>query len=127
MREVTIAGKSYVFKYAIPDREPIEVKLGKSLWDAMTSGMLTDQATIIWAGLKHADRKLTPGGVITLLEQHLEKEDDYVESILRPAYWALLEGKLLGRYNRDEMIRLWGDPDAPAGDGPKSVAAGQNP
>jgi hypothetical protein len=128
MREIVIAGKEYVLRYRLSDREVIEEKLGgKALWDAMTSGTLKDQATLIWGGLKHADRKLTPGGVIALLEQHLEKEDDYVESILRPAYWALLEGKLLGSFNPAEMKRLWGDPDAPKGEAPKAVAAGQNP
>jgi hypothetical protein len=126
MREVQIAGKTYVLAYKLSDREPIEKACEKPLWDAMTSGLLVDQATIICFGLRHADRKITPNGVIALLEKHLEQNEDYSTDVLRPAYWAAIEGKLLGAYNRDEMVRIWGDPDAPKGVAPKTVAASQD-
>lgn len=128
--QVDIAGKTYTLRYRLADRREIELKSEKGLWSTMTSGVLEDQAIVVWAGLAHSDRKLTPRGVIELFEAHLEAGGDYYP-VLKKAIWCLIDARVLGDVNRAELMRILGSPDEeeqkPAGDAPKdTVVAGQN-
>lgn len=52
----------------------IEKKCGKPLMkiEGITDGMLTmdETATIIWAGLAHEDKELTPDKIMDLIDEH---------------------------------------------------------
>jgi hypothetical protein len=57
----------------------IEKKYGKPLMkiEGMQDGMLTmdETATIIWAGLAHEDKELTPDKVMDLIDDHSNLRD----------------------------------------------------
>lgn len=57
----------------------IEKKYGKPLMkiEGMQDGMLTmdETATIIWAGLAHEDKELTPDKVMDLIDEHSNLRD----------------------------------------------------
>jgi len=89
-------------------RDEIESKLGKGLLEAMFSGQVKDQATILWGGMKHSDRKLTPGGVMRILQDHSDQGHDY-DPVLKAAMRIVFESRVLGTYNDVELNRLLAD------------------
>lgn len=116
---VVIAGKSYTLRYTLSARRDIEEKTEKNPWEAIKSGLLSDQVAILWAGLKHADRKLTTGAVQDLLEKHVDGGDFY-DPIMRAAYGALVASRVCGKVNLVEFERIWKD----AGDDDEGKAPG---
>lgn len=92
---VTIAGKESTLKYPFGVRSEIEKRTEKSLWDACFSGLIDDQVVILWAGLKHADKKLTPEILMKQLEAHVEATGKPVDEILLTAIEAALKSKLV--------------------------------
>jgi hypothetical protein len=118
---VVIAGKEHRLRYTLSARSDIERVTEKNPWDAMKSGLLSDQVAILWAGLKHADRKLTTGGVLDMLERHVEGGDDY-DPIMRKAYGALVASRALGKVNLEEFERIWKDSEEGEGKAPAGPA-----
>jgi hypothetical protein len=110
---VTIAGKDYALKYRAQEAVEIEKRSGKSLIAAILSGELNDSATILWAGLKHLDKKLgSPDAVVDILQKHLESDDSAsCTPIFKAAARCVLASKLLGgpeEVNVTEFERLLG-------------------
>lgn len=103
---VSIAGEDYTLRYRLSDREEIEKRAGKTLWDAVFSGLLQDQAVVIWAGIRHERKKLTPAAVIDLLELHIEKTGESYQPIYLTAMEACLKSKTLGNVNEAEIDRV---------------------
>jgi hypothetical protein len=74
----------------------------------MFSGHIKDQAALLWGGMKHADRKLTPGGVLRLFQEHSEKGQQY-DPVVKKAIRVCFESGVLGQYNDVELNRLLSD------------------
>lgn len=107
---VVIAGRQYALRYTLDSRTEIEEKLGKGLFEAMFSGELKAHATIVAAGLRHADKNITPPKVVVLFQKHQDGEPDGAyDDIVKVAYRAIFESKLLGQVKDEaEMRKLIG-------------------
>jgi hypothetical protein len=92
---VTIAGKESTLKYPFSTRSEIEKRLDKGLWDACFSGLIDDQLVILWAGLKHADKKLTPEILAKQIESHVEITGKAPHEIVMTAIKCCLMSKLI--------------------------------
>lgn len=105
MREYTvqIAGREYGLRYTLESRHEIERQTKKGIFDSMFSGELFDQAVIVAAGLRHADRNITPAKVIALLDKHQEQGGNY-DDIVTVTYRAVFESKLLGRVKDEAAL-----------------------
>jgi hypothetical protein len=109
---VTIAGKEYQLRYRLSDRQEIEAKFpGRGLFHVMFSGALREQVTVLWAGMKSSDRRLTVSAVESLLEDHVEQGGDYMDDVIRVAYRAVFDSRLLGRADEEGVRRLLGFED----------------
>lgn len=111
-RSVTLAGKDYVLRYDLRGRRDAEKKLGKGLWAAMQDGQIESVATILWAGLRHTSRKLTPDDVLDMLQEHQDQGgeyDDAVKTVMRSMFDARLFGKEVDRKMVDRVLGLEGE------------------
>lgn len=104
---VTIADKTYELRYRLSDRGEIEKRTKKSLWDSLWSGLVEDQVTVIWAGIKHKYKTLTPDAVMDRLEQHVESGGSF-QAVYLDALTACCKSKVLGDVNEDEIDRIIG-------------------
>lgn len=102
---VTIAGKTYELRYRLSDRGEIEKRTKKSLWDSLWSGMVEDQVTVIWAGIKHKQKTLTPDALMDRLETHVEQGGSFQEVYL-DAMTTCCKSKILGDINEEEVDRI---------------------
>jgi hypothetical protein len=106
MSKVTIAGKEYEFRYRLSDRQDIEKRAGKTLWDAVFSGELTDQLAVMWGGLKHANKNLTPDALLERLEQDTEQTGESYQRHYLVCMRSVLTSKVLGNINEEEVERI---------------------
>ena len=115
MRSVKIAGKDYELRYALSTRQKIEDLTKKPLFDSMFGGLLSDQATVLWAGIQHTDRRLTPSRVIDMLEEHQKADPEAsYDDVCREAFWAVFEARMLGKLDRSAMRKLLGEDEGEA-------------
>lgn len=103
---VTIAGKTFEFRYRLSDRKDIEKRTGKSLWDSVFSGELDDQIAVLWGGLKHSNKNLTPDAVLDYLEKDTEETGESYQRHYLVAMRACLTSKILGNINEEEVERI---------------------
>lgn len=128
---VTIAGKPYRLRYLLTDRQAIEARCeGKPIMDVIQSGRIEFQAVFVWAGLHHADKKLTVGEVVRLFQRHQDKGGDYFPDIVKPAFLsALVDGKFVGHIEEKAARALLGMDEDEEGkdeaDPPASVPAAE--
>lgn len=101
-----IAGKTFEFRYRLSDRQDIEKRTGKSLWDSVFSGELTDQVAVMWGGLKHTNKNLTPDAVLDYLEKDTESTGESYQRHYIVAMRACLTSKILGNINEEEVERI---------------------
>lgn len=105
---VVIAGKRYPVRYELPDADEIEKHAssdGRTL-QQMITGRAMEKAAVVWGGLKHADRKLTPAQVLAMLQAHVDVGGEWDRDVYLPCIRALVESRLLGAYNEREIDRL---------------------
>jgi hypothetical protein len=114
-RSITLAGKEYVLRYDLRGRRDVEKQLGKGLWTAFQDGTVESSATILWAGMRHASRKLTPDDVMDLFQAHTDAGGEWDDAI-KVAVRAMFEAKLFGKEVDAKMVdRILGDEDGPEG------------
>jgi hypothetical protein len=118
-RAVEIAGKTYGLRYLLNDRAEIERLCdGHHLLDVLTSGRIEYQAVLVWAGLRHTNRKLTPRAVLELLQKHLDRGGQFFEDVVKVAMKAaVVDGHLIGAMDEAAFTRTFfpGDADEQAG------------
>lgn len=120
---ITLAGKTYELRFSMKVRKEIEDQSKKGLWNTMFSNEIDDNAIFLWGGMKHANRKLTPGAVIDLLDEDREAGGNFYEGALKPAIrQACLGDKIAGNINDQELERVLRDEaDAAAAEAAASV------
>lgn len=94
---VTIANKTSTLKYPFSTRREIENRLKKGLFEACFSGLIEDQITILWAGLKHdtkGNKGLTPEILEAQIGSHHDQGGD-VQAVMMTATRAVLNAKLI--------------------------------
>jgi hypothetical protein len=133
--KVLIAGKPYRLRYLLPVRDEIEERCSgtgehRALLNIIYSGKLRDQATVVWGGIRGADRdaKVTPRGLIELFQTHNDKGGDYYQQIYCPAAILAAESKLCGDVDIAEMKRqlAYKDPEGKEqADPPATVKAAE--
>jgi hypothetical protein len=106
MSKVTIAGKEYEFRYRLSDRQDIEKRTQKPLWDSVFSGELSDQVVVMWGGLKHANKNLTPDALLDYLERDMDDTGESYQRHYLVAMRAALTSKVLGNVNTEEVERI---------------------
>jgi hypothetical protein len=128
---VMIAGKRYLLRYLLTDRQAIEARCdGKPILEVMQSGRIEYQAVVVWAGLHHFDRKLTSGEVIRMFQRHQDKGGSYSPDIVKPAFLAaLVDGKFVGQLDEKAARSLLGMEEEEEGkdeaEAPASVPAAE--
>jgi len=113
---IKVGSKVYKLRFRLPDRELIEDKASgstpRALLEIMVSGRIHDQAVVVYAGIRGADRdtKVTPRGLIEEFQRHNERGNgsDYYTDIVVPVYVQVAEAKLLGDVNMPEFKRQIG-------------------
>lgn len=65
---IQLNGKDWDVAYGKKARREIEAARGKGLMEVCRDGMLLSHASIIWAGIKHADKRLTIDTVADWIE-----------------------------------------------------------
>ena len=111
-QKVTVAGKVYPIRYEVPDADEIEgfaSAPGRNLQDMLFHGTMKERAAIVWGGLKHADKKLTPHQVMVLFGSHVALGGEWDRDIFLPCARAAFESRLLGAYNEREVDRIMSD------------------
>lgn len=107
---ITIGSKVYEVAYGKKARREIEAARGKGLMEVCRDGMLLSHAAVIWAGIKHADKKLTLDDVANAIEG-----TDYDEQI-RECLRALLHAAPFGKKLDEATIsRMVGDDEGEPG------------
>lgn len=102
--QIIFAGDPVELRYTAVSVSEAEKKLGKSLSNALSEGLtLEHQAVIVWAGMKHADRKLSPQGVLERFDVHRQLGGSFDRDVVRPALVFLAEEGFLG----DIDASLW--------------------
>lgn len=114
-RTITLAGNDYVLRYDLRVRREAEKKLGKGLYDALRDGLVETLATLIWAGIKHTNRKLTVDDVFDQLVAHQEGGGEY-DPILKECLRAMCEAGIFGKQiSSKEIARLLGEEEQEQG------------
>ena len=117
---VVIAGQEYPLRYTLAQRKDIEKKCGgRNLLTILFSGILEEQATVLWAGISHGEHKrLTVDDVIGLLQKHNDAGGDY-EVPIKAAMRSVAASKLLGRVEtasfEGALSTALGEDEAPEG------------
>ena len=95
-RTISLAGKDYVLRYTLRDRLAIEKRLGKGLWTAMQDNELESAATILWGGMRHANKRLMPEDVIDLFQGHQDQGGEY-DPAFKVAVRAMFDARIFGK------------------------------
>lgn len=113
---VTLNGKVYEVAYGKKARREIEGARGKGLLEVCKDGMLLSHAAIIWAGVKHADKKLTLDAVADAIEG-----TDY-DAPLNECLRSLLRAAPFGKKLDEATIaKMLGDEDEPGKEQPPAA------
>jgi len=95
--KITLGGRERTLRYTPKDRIAIEQATfggAKEIVDIIGVGTLTVHATIIWAGLRHEQKKLDIDTVVDWIAEHLETAP--ISELLHPALRALGESRACG-------------------------------
>src|SRR5689334_7818455 len=117
-RSVKIGDLEYEVKFPSRLRARGEIERaagGKSIANVFGDNTLRDHCALIWAGIKHGQKKLTVEDVEQMLQEHEDTtRQDYTE-VLRVVIDVAFEDKLLGLdANYDHLRRMFGVTQAPA-------------
>ena len=124
-RSITLDGKEYPLRYDLRGRRDAEKKLGKGLFEALRDGTIESLTTIIWAGIKHTNRKLTVDDVFDLLAAHTANATEY-DSLFKECLRAMCEVGLFGKnLTAKEVDRFLGEEEPEAGKAPATVRAAE--
>lgn len=111
MKEYSIflGGKDRPLKYKLADRIEIERRFSangvpgdifKLLGAIQPQGSLEVFVTILWVGLRHADKKLTPDKVLEMLEARFAEDGatraELIRETYNPVLWAVGASGILG-------------------------------
>jgi hypothetical protein len=100
---ITLGGKDWRVQYSRRSRREIEGKLDKGLWSAIQDGKIFSQAVIVWAGIKHQERKLAVEDVVEFLESGEEFEPQ-VRTCLRALFESAPFGKVIAPRDIDALL-----------------------
>jgi len=96
--KVTLGGRERTFRYTPKDRMAIEQALfggSKDIVELIGISTLQVQATIIWGGLRHEQKKLDVDTVIDWVEEYLTTTGP-ISDLTHEAVRALGEGRACG-------------------------------
>ena len=96
--KVTLGGRERTFRYTPKDRMAIEQALfggSKDIVELIGLATLQVQATIVWGGLRHEQRKLDVDTVIDWISEYLENTGP-IDEVTHEAVRALGESRACG-------------------------------
>jgi hypothetical protein len=101
---ISLNGVDYELRYDILARRDAERRLGKGLWAGITDGTIESAAIALWAGMKHAAKKMTPDRVVELISEHVADGGEYDEAV-KTAVRAMFDAKLFGKEVDEATLR----------------------
>lgn len=105
-RTITLAGKEYPLRYKLQDRADAERRLGKGLIQALEDGQIETLAVVLWAGMRHKEKKLTVEDVMERLQEHADQGGEY-DAAGMMAVVAMAESKVLGKLSNPNVVKRY--------------------